>query len=489
MNTILNNLSEADKNKSFLTIYKDGADFDIKLSDFSSAISAGSLKLLNGINLSASLTEVTDGIGTISPLQLSTTQVAMLGATFFGASSASTNILTLQSTTRNQFKVPSGSTTEFWYSASAEGMRMDANGNLAIGTTALSARLHVRGDGTNPIARFESSVGIQSLTINNAGETFNYGSGGNIMYIVNQNGSSTINGKALAWASNIDNLAGYGFRFFGFNNHSYTSGTGGLLDIGTNGGTFSASAGSGNFRPLSLSYTINNSGAQTGNATGLYLNATETALNGMTHNLMNLQVGGVNKFVVKNTGEVISANNISATSGGYLGWEARSAMRSVTDGRIILYNFALSGFDLLQLGGTTSSFPAIKRNGTAIDFRLADDSNYCDVNGKGFQGTYFYIGSTYYESARIYIGATTNAKLQPFTSGFSIEQGISSAINASAIFQLNSTTQGFLPPRMTTAQVNAIVTPAEGLVVFNTTISHLCVYQAGVWVRLNHSPM
>jgi hypothetical protein len=33
-------------------------------------------------------------------------------------------------------------------------------------------------------------------------------------------------------------------------------------------------------------------------------------------------------------------------------------------------------FSRLQLGGTTSSFPAIKRNGTGIDIRLADDSAY-----------------------------------------------------------------------------------------------------------------
>ena len=60
---------------------------------------------------------------------------------------------------------------------------------------------------------------------------------------------------------------------------------------------------------------------------------------------------------------------------------------------------------------------------------------------------------------------------------------------ASAALEVISTTKGFLPPRMTTTQVNAIATPAEGLVVFNTTISHLCVYQSGAWVRMSHSPM
>jgi hypothetical protein len=65
----------------------------------------------------------------------------------------------------------------------------------------------------------------------------------------------------------------------------------------------------------------------------------------------------------------------------------------------------------------------------------------------------------------------------------------SGTISASAAIQADSTTQGFLPPRMTTAQINAIVSPAEGLVAYNTTISHLCCYQGGAWVRFSHSPM
>ena len=63
------------------------------------------------------------------------------------------------------------------------------------------------------------------------------------------------------------------------------------------------------------------------------------------------------------------------------------------------------------------------------------------------------------------------------------------SVNASAKLQVDSTTRGFLPPRMTTTQINAIVSPAEGLVAYNTTISHLCCYQAGAWVKFNHSPM
>jgi hypothetical protein len=51
----------------------------------------------------------------------------------------------------------------------------------------------------------------------------------------------------------------------------------------------------------------------------------------------------------------------------------------------------------------------------------------------------------------------------------------------SARLAVNSTTQGFLPPRMTTTQKNAIASPAVGLVVYDTTLNKLCVRGASAW--------
>lgn len=61
--------------------------------------------------------------------------------------------------------------------------------------------------------------------------------------------------------------------------------------------------------------------------------------------------------------------------------------------------------------------------------------------------------------------------------------------DASAKLQIDSTTQGVLMPRMTTAQINAIASPANGLMVYNTTIDHVCFYQNGVWQKLSHTNM
>ena len=63
-------------------------------------------------------------------------------------------------------------------------------------------------------------------------------------------------------------------------------------------------------------------------------------------------------------------------------------------------------------------------------------------------------------------------------------QGTTSVLNdnttpsaeASAILALQSTSRGFLPPKMTTVQKTAITTPSAGLMVYDTTLNKLCVF-------------
>jgi len=51
----------------------------------------------------------------------------------------------------------------------------------------------------------------------------------------------------------------------------------------------------------------------------------------------------------------------------------------------------------------------------------------------------------------------------------------------SALLQINSTTQGFLPPRMTTAERDAIASPAAGLQIYNTDTNVDEFYNGTVW--------
>lgn len=67
------------------------------------------------------------------------------------------------------------------------------------------------------------------------------------------------------------------------------------------------------------------------------------------------------------------------------------------------------------------------------------------------------------------------------TSAFSTTGAAS--VDASAIITLTSTTKGFLPPVMTSAQRDAIGTPTAGLVIYNSTTGSLNYYN-GAWVSL-----
>ena len=56
----------------------------------------------------------------------------------------------------------------------------------------------------------------------------------------------------------------------------------------------------------------------------------------------------------------------------------------------------------------------------------------------------------------------------------------------SAMLDVKSTTKGFLPPRMTTAQRNLIGTPAAGLTIFNTSKNGNETYNGTFWVSNTH---
>jgi hypothetical protein len=53
--------------------------------------------------------------------------------------------------------------------------------------------------------------------------------------------------------------------------------------------------------------------------------------------------------------------------------------------------------------------------------------------------------------------------------------------NSAAQLDVSSTTRGFLPPRMTTTQRDAITSPPAGLMIYNTTTNKLNVRTASSW--------
>lgn len=59
--------------------------------------------------------------------------------------------------------------------------------------------------------------------------------------------------------------------------------------------------------------------------------------------------------------------------------------------------------------------------------------------------------------------------------------------NASALVELQSKSQGFLMPRMTTAEKNAITSPATGLEVYDTDLNQKSYYNGSAWVGIGAS--
>ncbi|MFH7013176.1 hypothetical protein ACHRV5_15015 [Flavobacterium sp. FlaQc-52] len=79
-----------------------------------------------------------------------------------------------------------------------------------------------------------------------------------------------------------------------------------------------------------------------------------------------------------------------------------------------------------------------------------------------------------------------------FLIGFTVHSQITQKIgdnpttlNPFAVFETESTTKGFLPPRMTTVQRDAITPPPAGLTVYNTTTNTLQIYNGTVWLDYN----
>lgn len=145
-------------------------------------------------------------------------------------------------------------------------------------------------------------------------------------------------------------------------------------------GAWTNTATSGSVISVAVTPSYNQVAATTAN-TDLLINRTQTSVGSGAQRLIDAQVGGVSQFSVSNVGVITAAGDISAiggsmtiAAGGVYGWNGRGFIFAQADGVFRLSNNALTDFGRLQFGGTTNAFPSLKRSGTAINVRLADDS-------------------------------------------------------------------------------------------------------------------
>jgi hypothetical protein len=172
----------------------------------------------------------------------------------------------------------------------------------------------------------------------------------------------------------------------------------------------------------------------------------------------------------------LGTGGIRAGDNSGIYWGVRSIMYSDVDGDIRLTNSLASGFNLLQLGGTTSDYPAIKRDGDDLVARLADDS----------ANTAF----TAHSLNTSWSGATS------ISAGGGIRAGANSPIHWSGKSQLLSPTNGFVEAKTSTGTAGTFrmgsftttardgLSPAAGDIIFNTTTSGFQGYNGAIWVNL-----
>ncbi len=132
----------------------------------------GIINLGSTINspLSGTLQAITDGDGVASPLQLSTTQVAVGRASRIGQGlgwgdplSGNFATLFLYDNSDGYTKINNQGFGINLQTAGVTRWTVTPAGDFAGGTTSASARLHVRGDGTNPSFRSENSAATQGF--------------------------------------------------------------------------------------------------------------------------------------------------------------------------------------------------------------------------------------------------------------------------------------------------------------------------------------
>jgi hypothetical protein len=161
--------------------------------------------------------------------------------------------------------------------------------------------------------------------------------------------------------------------------------------------------------------------------TGLKLNVTDTnSASGSL--LLDLQVGGTSKFKVDKTGAATFA--AGTTFGGALTFPNGTTLNDTSgSGKLLVTGTT----PMLQLGGTTSSFPALKRNGAVLEARLGDDSAYANFTALNNNFT-----------NGIFVGGTTlliSATAPTISSGFGTSPAILSS-NGTTSFRVNVGTGG-----------------------------------------------
>jgi hypothetical protein len=396
-------------------------------------------------------------------------------------------------------------------------------GNVGIGTTT-DAGFKLDVNGTARLSNSEFSANGVRI------QTTSFGVGG-----ISMNGSPiTSNQLAVSPGFTLNQTSSFNLTSGGAINFvsSVLQSTSGNASIVNTGGQFGFASGTASGNALSLVPFINTSGTYSGIIRGLYYAPTFGTTVGITHRAIDLTSGdfvwgsGYSQYYGNSTEGFIQfttsggatqlwlrpPNNQNTWNASYWGrlehtGSSGTKLLSASYKDVYVRNNS-SAAVYTYLGGrednNSVSIAVPATTGNVLIGTTTDAGYKLDVNGTArFTGNIFLptdilIGSGHSTSVwnRIMLYDLTNGSINitmhntawyirhnaNMSMNGAMQVGSNTSAVASAVLQATSTTQGFLPPRMTNAQRTAIASPAVGLIVYCTDATEgLWIYKSSGW--------
>lgn len=289
-----------------------------------------------------------------------------------------------------------------------------------------------------------------------------------------------------AWKQNT--TAGIQQGWFGLRSRALTGGSvitaQGEFLIGVNtafAGTVVGTLSAASFTLPSGSSFIAYGGASTLGNNSLAFASNGTISSGGSGSTITFNQGGQNvaksqaswAFTIQNAGTAVSDPNNGSTFGiaqntaGSISGTATNLIGSnAVTGTSTLFTKQFIVGDQIRLTTGTAETQTVAT--ITDDTHLTTSANFTNAHtASGINNLSGGIRFNVFNNGKTGIGTTTPAQ--------------------SALLDVSSTSQGFLPPRMTTTQRDAIVSPAEGLIIYNLTTHKLNVYTGSAWEQVTSS--
>jgi hypothetical protein len=207
-------------------------------------------------------------------------------------------------------------------------------------------------------------------------------------------------------------------------------------------------------------------------ALAIYPALVETATNTDIVNMNNLLIATRNSFSTQPLArlQIIGDGSTSATTSLLVQNSAGNSALTISDDLTTTFSNRIKiDYDTISFLGSPSNTFIQQNLGLGFGYYSAAVSNQIMINGQ----------------PKIIVKDTGASRASTLIVGHNVS--ISDAADVSALLEVRSDAlylKGFLKPKMTTVQKNAIVTPAAGLEIYDTDLNRPCFYNGTSWVTL-----